>query len=306
MHAVGIAHEAGDERIARLLVELARRAFLRDDRPVHHDDAVRHRHRFRLVMGDVDDREVQALLQLADLLAHLPAQARVEVRQRLVEQQHRGLQHQRPRDGDALLLAAGELGGEPGVEAGQADRRQRGARLVVGLRLALPRDDEAVAHVFQHAHVRKQRIALEHHRHVAPGGGARGHVLVADQDGAGGGQLEPGQHPQDRRLAAAGGAEQRHQGSRADGERDVVDGDDVAVALGHLPEFDRCGFHLLSPTWCGIRRRCRRARRCPRCPRRRRAGRAGARRRATGSRRSRPASARSAPSCRRSRRRNRR
>jgi hypothetical protein len=27
---------------------------------------------------------------------------------------------------------------------------------------------------------------------------------------------------------------------------ETVDGDDVAVALGHLPELDRCGFHAAS------------------------------------------------------------
>ena len=133
-HPVGVAHEAGDERVARLLVELARRAFLRDHRPVHHDDAVGDGHRLGLVVRDVDDGEAQTLLQVADLLAHLAAQPRVEVRQRLVEQQHLRLEHERARDGDALLLAAGELGRQPRVEAGEPDGRQRGARLLVRLR----------------------------------------------------------------------------------------------------------------------------------------------------------------------------
>src|SRR5439155_19509947 len=79
---VGIAHEPGDERIARLLVELARRALLRDDRLVHHDDAVRHGHRLRLIVRHIDDRQVEALLEVADLLAHLPPQTRVQIRQR--------------------------------------------------------------------------------------------------------------------------------------------------------------------------------------------------------------------------------
>ena len=55
----------------------------------------------------------EALLQVADLLAHLPAQPRVEIGQRLVEQQHRGLEHQRARDRDALLLAARQLRRQP-------------------------------------------------------------------------------------------------------------------------------------------------------------------------------------------------
>ena len=70
----------------------------------------RHRHRLLLVVGDVDDGEAEPLLQVADLLAHLAAQAGVEIGQRLVEQQHRRLQHQRARDRDALLLSARQLG----------------------------------------------------------------------------------------------------------------------------------------------------------------------------------------------------
>ena len=44
-------------------------------------------------------------------LAHLQPQLGVEIRQRLVEQQHLRLDRQRAGDRDALLLAAGELAG---------------------------------------------------------------------------------------------------------------------------------------------------------------------------------------------------
>src|SRR3546814_5833414 len=66
-----------------------------------------------LIVGDVDRREAELLLQLADVLAHTPAQLGVEIGERLVEQQNRRLQHQRAGDRDALLLAAGELAGQP-------------------------------------------------------------------------------------------------------------------------------------------------------------------------------------------------
>ena len=69
------------------------------------------------------------LLQLADLHAHRLAQLGVEVRQRLVEQQHVGPDDQRARQRDALLLAARELRaagarrGRPGAP-GAAPRRR--------------------------------------------------------------------------------------------------------------------------------------------------------------------------------------
>jgi hypothetical protein len=117
----------------------------RDHRAVHHDDPVRHRHRLRLVVRDVDDGERQALLQVADLLAHLAAQPRVEVRQRLVEQQHRRLEHERAGHRDALLLAAGQLRGQARVVAGEPDRCERGTCALVGSGLRHARHDEPVA-----------------------------------------------------------------------------------------------------------------------------------------------------------------
>jgi hypothetical protein len=48
-------------------------------------------------------------VQLADLHAHIHAQRRVEVRERLVEQEHLGVAHDGAADGDALALAAREL-----------------------------------------------------------------------------------------------------------------------------------------------------------------------------------------------------
>ena len=48
-------------------------------------------------------------MQLLDLGAHRDAQLGVEVRQRLVEQEHLRIAHDGAAHGDALALAAGEL-----------------------------------------------------------------------------------------------------------------------------------------------------------------------------------------------------
>ena len=60
-------------------------------------------------MGDVDERDPERLLDALELDLQVHAQARVERAQRLVEQQHRRLEHERAGQRDALLLAAGEL-----------------------------------------------------------------------------------------------------------------------------------------------------------------------------------------------------
>ena len=75
----------------------------------HHRDAGGEGHRFDLVVRDIDDGRGQALVQALQLDPHLDAQLGIEIGQRLVEQEHLGLLHQRASDRDPLALAAGEL-----------------------------------------------------------------------------------------------------------------------------------------------------------------------------------------------------
>ena len=76
---------------------------------MHDDDLVGHGHGLDLVVGDVDRRRLEALVQLLDLGAHGDAQLGVEVRERLVEQEHLRVAHDGAAHGDALALAAREL-----------------------------------------------------------------------------------------------------------------------------------------------------------------------------------------------------
>ena len=101
--------ELGDERGARAVVELGRRRDLLEPAGRHHADPVAERQRLLLVVGHEQRRRADRDLDAADLLAELAADLRVERRERLVEQQHLGLDRERPRQRDALLLAAGQL-----------------------------------------------------------------------------------------------------------------------------------------------------------------------------------------------------
>ena len=70
---------------------------------------------------------------------------------------------------------------------------------------------EREAHVVAHAHVRIERVVLEHHRDVAVLGRLVVHHVVADPQLALGDVLEPGDHAQGGGLAAAGGADEDHE-----------------------------------------------------------------------------------------------
>src|SRR3546814_13437044 len=92
-----------------MVVELQGRADLLDPAGAQHHDLVGQRHGLDLVVGDVDHGGVEVVVQLRDLDAHLHAQRRVQVRQRLVEQEDLRLAHERAADRDPLPLAAGQL-----------------------------------------------------------------------------------------------------------------------------------------------------------------------------------------------------
>src|SRR6185503_19178113 len=64
------------------------------------------------------------------------------------------------------------------------------------------------AHVLAHAHMRIERVALEHHRNAALTRVDVVHRLAADLEAAGRDGLEAGNHAQQRGLATSGGADE--------------------------------------------------------------------------------------------------
>ena len=105
-------------------------------------DAVRHGERFGLVVGHVDHGDAQTLVEVLDLVLHLLAQLLVQRAERLVHQDQLGLEHERARDRDPLLLTARELGRPALPEIRQLDHVERlpDPRLDLGRRrLCAPR-----------------------------------------------------------------------------------------------------------------------------------------------------------------------
>src|SRR6266542_203701 len=129
----------------------------------------------------------------------------------------------------ALPLAAGELARLALEEMLDAEQRRRPLRLRLLLRLLdalrLQREDD----VLVDGEVRIERVALEDHGDAAL---ARGEVVddaAADEDVAGGGLLEAGDHPQERGFSGARGAEEDEELALSALQVDVVDGADVSA-----------------------------------------------------------------------------
>jgi hypothetical protein len=101
------ADERCDEAGCGKVVHLERRADLLDLPATHHHNPVGQSHRLFLIVGDVNCGDAELALNVTDLLAERGAYFGIERRERLVEQQQFGLDRQRPRQRDPLLLPAG-------------------------------------------------------------------------------------------------------------------------------------------------------------------------------------------------------
>ena len=184
-------------------------------------------------------------MQARDLDPHLDAQFGIEVGERFVEQEHLRLAHDGAADGDALALAAGQLPRLALHEFGM--RRISAARLtrrcVSALSLPVMRRPKEMFSLDRH--VRIERVGLEHHGDTALGGLDVVHDLAADHDLTVGDILEPGDHAQQRGLAAARGADEHHEFAVRDFQAGAVDDAHRTEFLDDVVERN-CG-HLASP-----------------------------------------------------------
>ena len=175
---------APTNRFAGFVEQPLRHVALLQHAVAHHRHPVAQGHRLDLVVGDVDGRRPQALVQPGELGAHARAQLGVEVRERLVHEERPRLADDRPPHRHPLALPAGELR-RPAVHAARRARASPPSVDPLGdLRLrhlAMPQPE---GEVLAHGLVRVERVALEHHRDVAVGRLERGDVVVADPDPA--------------------------------------------------------------------------------------------------------------------------
>ncbi|MNM83150.1 hypothetical protein D3C81_951990 [compost metagenome] len=199
----------------------------------HHRQLVGERQGFTLVMGDQDGGDARVFQQPRNHLAHGGAQAGIERRERLVQQHQPWLLRQGSGQGHALLLATGQF---MGPALGHL-RVQRHAVHQFGNALlffsALGR--QAEADVRCHGHVREQCAVLWHVADQALMGrhfvGAVDQGLAIERQASGIGELETGNHPQQRGLARAGGAYDDRATAAGHREADVVQGAMGAIGL---------------------------------------------------------------------------
>ncbi len=240
---VGVPHEVRHGQRLGLLVHGARRRLLHDPPVVEDGHDVGQRERLLLIVRDEHDGRAERGQELLDLEAQAVAQARVERRERLVEQDQARLGRQGPRDGHALLLPAGELVRPAMAEPAQADQLEQLAHAAAGA--AAARQPEA--DVLGNAEMREEQPLL---RHVAdlPAIGRKVlrpvvERLAVDRDDPGVGVVEARDQAEQRRLAGARRPEHRGEAARGHAQRDVAQHDGRAVRLGDAADGQRA--HVL-------------------------------------------------------------
>src|SRR5581483_5261760 len=128
-------------------------------------------------------------------------QLAIERAERLIEQESVGFENKSPRQRHALLLTARQLARFSCGESREANLVQHVERSPPALGGWNALHAKAELHVLQHALLRKQRVALEHHAEIAPLGRPRRNILAVDEDLAARRPLKTGNHHQRRGLA---------------------------------------------------------------------------------------------------------
>ena len=196
-------------------------------------------------MGDDHEGDTDLVLQALELQLHLRANLAVQRRQRLVEQEEPGSLDDGAGQGHALALTAGQARRPRLGLAAQADGLQHLGDTLPDLVLRKSLALQPVRDVALDAHVREERVRLEHQVDGSPLRRECEQVDVAlvagHRDRALVGVLEPGEAAQQGRLAAAAGPEQGEELVLPDVEADVVDREGLAEALGQPSHRDEDG-----------------------------------------------------------------
>jgi len=169
----------------------------------------------------------------------------VECSEGFVQQQHLGLDGQRPGEGDPLPLAPGELPGVAALERFKLDQPEQLAHAGVdfGLRRAarLGADPQPKGNILEDGHVPEQGVVLEHEADPPAADGLAGHVLAVEKDRAVVGEVkrfQPGDDPQERRFPRARRPQQGDQLSVRDVQRHAVQREEVAKTLADVADLD--------------------------------------------------------------------
>src|SRR5689334_21461573 len=206
----------------------------------HHNHAIGKENRFADVVSHEDHGFAQLVPYPEQLEVHELARHLVERRKRLIHEQHRRIVKQHPANRDALLHTAGKLERIAIGKTLQADEPQQRTCLLAIVAEVEPEDFDRQQHVVDVRTPGEKHRRLEHHADRAT---RAGHLASSHRHASARLRDEPGYDVEQRALATAAGAHERHELAFAHDERYVVECDkrflSQAIRLGESIDFDR-------------------------------------------------------------------
>jgi hypothetical protein len=243
---VHVAEEFVNEGCGGVVVDFLGWADLFDAALMQDDHEVGEFEGLLLVVGDEDGGDANFLMEGSEPAAEVFADFGVEGAEGFIEEEDFRIDGEGARQGDALALAAGELGGQAVFQALELDEAEEFEDPVAeGLRRRARRggpDSEAEGDVFEDGEVMKEGVVLEDEPGFAFGGGSEGDVFAVEMDLAVTGvrEVEAPEDAQEGGFAGAGGAEEGDQlavwdfeGKTAEGLKRAEGATEILDADGH-------------------------------------------------------------------------
>src|SRR6266487_3659210 len=228
-----------------MIVEFLRRANLLDDARVEKRDARAHRHGFHLVMCHVDERCLDALVDLGDFRAGLHAQFRIQVRKWFIQEEDLRIAHDGSAKCNTLALTAGEFFGLTLEKILQTENFGCIIDPFLDFIFGQVAQLEAKGHVVVDGHVGIECIVLEHHGDVAIFGVNSIDDAITDFDIPLAGLLQTSDHAQTGTFTTTGGTYQYQEFFVLDIQGDIMDDFYFAETLVDVLKLDTSHYGLL-------------------------------------------------------------
>ncbi len=184
-------------------------------------------------------------MKFRDLLARAATQRRIQIGERLIEHENFRVFHDRPADGHALPLAAGQFCGHAIQQRLHFQHPRHFADPPIDLLRVHADVAQPERKVLAHGHVRIQRVALKDHCDAAFAGGQMIDTLAVDLDRARVDGFQPGYGAQQCRFSASGRSQHDQKLVRADLDRNIVEHHRAPEALADT--FERKTAHAAAP-----------------------------------------------------------
>ncbi len=177
----GRTDESCHEQVVGVIVKLLWGVDLQQFAPIDDRNACCHCHGFHLIVGDVDERGLQAMMQFVDLGSHLDPELGVQVREWFIKQEDLRLADNGASHCHPLALSAGELARFALQQVRDAEHFSGLVHSSIDLIFWGFLQSETKCHVLIYREVGIQGIGLEDHGNIAVFGGDFVDYAVADQ-----------------------------------------------------------------------------------------------------------------------------